>query len=186
MCFPPRHPLDRGLEPGKRAFLNSSRDLGTHTRIHHTLMHNDRATRLLDTGKHHVAVPRVNGSEIDKLDAATEVSFRGGNGGAAGVERGAVGDDGEVGAGFEDFGGVEGEGVGAYWDLFDGGAVEDFGLHEDGGVWGGDGGEEEAFGLDGGAGDDDAETGGVGEEGFGGLGVVERAVSDTARWHADN
>ena len=67
--------------------------------------------------------------------------------------------------------------VRVYRDLLDGGAVEYLRLHEDDGVVAADRGEQETFCLDGGSRDDDAEAGGVGEEGFGGLCVVSTLVS---------
>lgn len=59
---------------------------------------------------------------------------------------------------FHDFGGAEREGERGGGDVFDGCAVEDFGLQEDAGVWGGDCAGEETGGLGGAAGDYHSET----------------------------
>ena len=128
---PPTNPRHRRLEPQETLLLHRSRDLCANARIDHTLMHDNRAARLVNTLHDRLSIPWINSPEIDELDRAAKVAFGVRNGRRASVQRGAVADDGEVGAGLDDLGFAQGQLVGFDGDVFDGGAVEDLGFHED-------------------------------------------------------
>src|SRR5438034_11172176 len=91
MRRPPSNPLYRRLQPLKCAFLNARCDLSAHTRIHHALVDDNRASSLSDTLNNGLTVPGINCAEIDELDRDAKIAFCGGEGGGSCVERVGVG-----------------------------------------------------------------------------------------------
>ena len=155
------------MKPKERLGLDLGRNLGANARGAARLVHNDESARAPDALDDGLDVPGEDGAQVDELDLGATGRFgherreRGGwvreqrEGRLAVVHRRAPREQRQVGAGHEDLRAREGKLKVVDRDLLDRGAVEDLGLHEDDRVWVAYRGEEQAFGLEGRARDDD-------------------------------
>lgn len=82
--------------------LNCGRNLSTNPKIDHAFMDDDGSSGLLNTVDYSRAVPRIHSPQINEFDSESlNFSFHGFYRGLTGIERSAVGDDGQVGAFFK-------------------------------------------------------------------------------------
>ena len=151
----------------ERLGLNLSRDLGANARGTARLVHNDEPAGALDALDDSLDVPRKHRAQVDEFDprAARRFGHQGCERGRrvheqresrlAVVHGGAPREQRQVRARHEDLCAPERELKVVDRDLLDRGAVEDLGLHEDDWIRVAYRGEEQPFGLDRGARDDD-------------------------------
>ena len=137
-----------------------------------------------------VAVPGVDAAEVEEVDAGFGLVVDGFHDVLGDGDGGAPGDEGEVIAFGDAAGLAEGDDLG--FDVVGGGGVAvveaDFGVEEDGGSVGVEGGVEEAGGVAGGGGHEDVDAGDMGEHGLEGLGVegAESGAVSAAGDHEDD
>ena len=164
---PPGHPLHGRLQAEESTLLHRRGHFRAHARIHHALVHDDGPARPAHARQDTLPVPRVERAQIEELDRHAQVPFRRCDRCRAGIQRSAVGDDGDVVAGLDRLHLRERQAVRFARDLLDSGTVEDLRLEEDDRVRALDRSEQQPLCLAGRAGHHHAQAGDVGEEGFG-------------------